>query len=151
MTETTYDLDLPLVVDEVIRIGEGTGSHKDLRDRDAADQHPISAITGLADALAVQADWNQTDTAKPDYIKNKPAIPGGVTRTTYTITGDGSSKEFSRTDVPDPVAVHVRDADGYREYTSERWVGTPGAKGTLTIGFDLAPPSGKVYTVTYLN
>jgi hypothetical protein len=25
--------------------------------------------------LQEQADWNQTDTNEPDYIKNKPTIP----------------------------------------------------------------------------
>ena len=32
--------------------GGGTADHSKLKNRDAADQHPMSSITGLADALA---------------------------------------------------------------------------------------------------
>lgn len=57
-------------------------SHTDLTDRDVADQHPMSAITGLEDALDAKADaadlaavatsGNYTDLA------NKPTIPTAV-------------------------------------------------------------------------
>lgn len=36
--------------------GGGTYDHRDLQQRDADDQHPISAITGLQDALDAKAD-----------------------------------------------------------------------------------------------
>lgn len=41
----------------------------------------IKWIKGLASSGTeqIQADWNQTDTSKKDYIKNKPTIPQGVT------------------------------------------------------------------------
>jgi hypothetical protein len=33
-----------------------SGSHSSLKDRDLADQHPITAITGLEEALRLSAD-----------------------------------------------------------------------------------------------
>lgn len=35
----------------------------------------------------VQADWDETDTTEPAYIKNKPTIPAEVTETTVTNWG----------------------------------------------------------------
>ena len=34
-----------------------------------------------------QPDWSQTDPTKPDYIKNKPSVIGGVDAN-ITISGD---------------------------------------------------------------
>jgi len=38
----------------------------------------------------VQSDWDQTDNQAPDYIKNKPTIPTGVTKTSE-LTNDGEN------------------------------------------------------------
>ena len=60
--------------------GGGTSDHAKLKNRDAADQHPMSAITGLSDALAgKQATGNyiteESDPTVPEWAKqpNKPS------------------------------------------------------------------------------
>lgn len=60
--------------------GGGTADHAKLKNRDAADQHPMSAITGLADALAgkqATGDYltKELDPTVPDWAKQpqKPA------------------------------------------------------------------------------
>ena len=60
--------------------GGGTSDHAKLKNRDAADQHPMSAITGLADALAgKQPTGNylteEQDPTVPEWAKQpqKPA------------------------------------------------------------------------------
>lgn len=66
--------------------GGGTGDHTQLSNRDAANQHPMSAITGLAAALSDMEDdidnkANRSDLASVatsgdyDDLLNKPAIP----------------------------------------------------------------------------
>ena len=39
--------------------GGGTGDHRDLTHRDAADQHPMSAITGLVTALSAKGTYSK--------------------------------------------------------------------------------------------
>lgn len=60
--------------------GGGTSDHSKLKNRDAADQHPMSAITGLDDALAGKqptGDYltKEQDPTVPDWAKQpqKPA------------------------------------------------------------------------------
>ena len=60
--------------------GGGTADHAKLKNRDAADQHPMSAITGLVDALAGKqptGDYltEEVDPTVPDWAKQpqKPA------------------------------------------------------------------------------
>ena len=38
-------------------------------------------------AAQEQADWNQTDTSEPDYIKNKPNVPSLMTGTVTLVAG----------------------------------------------------------------
>lgn len=56
--------------------GGGTSDHSKLSNRDAADQHPMSAITGLADALAGKQPTGtylteETDPTVPDWAKEE--------------------------------------------------------------------------------
>ena len=60
--------------------GGGTSDHEKLTGRDKADQHPISAITGLEDALAGKQPTGtylteETDPTVPDWAK-EPTKPG---------------------------------------------------------------------------
>ena len=50
-------------------------------DTDGLEKAKPLAITDLPSGLEnVQSDWNQTDNAADDYIKNKPTIPNGWMR-----------------------------------------------------------------------
>ena len=53
MTTTADRVSIPLTAS--VGGAGGTGDHTKLKNRDAADQHPISAITGLQDALDEKA------------------------------------------------------------------------------------------------
>lgn len=60
--------------------GGGTSDHEKMTGRDKADQHPISAITGLEDALAGKQPTGsyltkETDPTVPDWAK-EPTKPG---------------------------------------------------------------------------
>lgn len=58
-------------IPQVIRTGGGTGTgdHRDLSNRDAANQHPISAITGLEDALASKTNgYTFTPSVSPEGV-----------------------------------------------------------------------------------
>ena len=61
---TTDQLTLAGMVDAInaIQTGGGTTDHSKLKNRDAADQHPISAITGLEKALTPLVGTTQTIT-----------------------------------------------------------------------------------------
>lgn len=93
--------------------GGGTSDHRQLTNRDASGQHPISAITGLQSALdakaaasslatvatsgnyndlsnkptipaaQVQSDWTEADNTAVDYIKNKPTLATVATSGSY--------------------------------------------------------------------
>ncbi len=45
--------------------GSGTSNHAQLANRNAADQHPMTAITGLAGALAGKAETGHAHAATP--------------------------------------------------------------------------------------
>ena len=51
--------------------GGGTTDHTKLQNRDSADQHPISAITGLEAALNEKADTSSTYTKTEQQYKNR--------------------------------------------------------------------------------
>lgn len=58
-------------MNKVVRTGGGTGTgdHRDLSNRDAPDQHPISAITGLEDALASKTNgYTFTPSVSPEGV-----------------------------------------------------------------------------------
>lgn len=56
-----------------------------------ANQITISS-TG-AGGVAVQADWSQSNSAQPDYIKNKPTIPAAQVQSNWA-EGNPSNKSF---------------------------------------------------------
>lgn len=54
--------------------GSGTSDHTRLSNRDASDQHPISAITGLTSALASKASTSDIPTKTSDLTNNSGFI-----------------------------------------------------------------------------
>jgi hypothetical protein len=42
-------------------------------------------------AAQIQSDWNQTDNTEPDYIKNKPTIPGSVVSGLFAQTANSAT------------------------------------------------------------
>lgn len=93
-------------VDTIIRNVVGfTGAHNDLTGRDATDQHPISAIIGLASALA-KTDVDAGSESLPVYFKNGvPKVCGAVAKATQIATArkmkinlaSGTAAEFDGT------------------------------------------------------
>lgn len=76
-------------------------------------------------AAQIQSDWNQTDTSKADYIKNKPTIP---TVPTDYIGGNGKSGYLAVFDaydsITDSAVTHnsgVLDALGYKMSSKATW------------------------------
>lgn len=62
------------VTDKVDKIsGKGLSTN----DYTTTEKNKLSGIASGAE-VNVQSDWNQTDSTKDDYIKNKPTIPAGV-------------------------------------------------------------------------
>jgi len=49
------------------------------------------ATTDDIPAAQIQSDWNQTDNAEPDYIKNKPTIPGSVVSGLFAQTANSTT------------------------------------------------------------
>lgn len=98
-------------------------------DLDAAG-HKIKNLPPGEGFTQAQADWNQSDSTKPDFIKNKPAIPAPM-------TVDSALSETSENPVQNKVvteAVNARptkaeiDAGWWSEWTVEfhtgdEWVG----------------------------
>lgn len=72
-----------------------TNNHEVLFNRDKADQHPISAITGLQDALDTKQDSadlkSVATTGSYNDLTDKPTIPT-VNNSTITITQGGTTK-----------------------------------------------------------
>lgn len=120
------------------------------------DENPIEG----AGEINVQADWNQTDSTKDDYIKNKPAVLNGqdgkdgadgrgivsITKTSsaglidvYTITyTDNTTSTFTVT--------NGKDGSG-------TGTGGTGADGVGIAGISKTSTSGLVdtYTITYTD
>lgn len=61
----------------------GTTDHRQLTNRDAADQHPMSAIAGLEDAMAAKANDDDlaavSKSGSYNDLDDKPTIPDAVT------------------------------------------------------------------------
>ena len=82
-------------------------------------------------AAQIQSDWNQTNSSKLDYIKNKPTIPT-VNNATLTIqkngstvatfTANASSNATANITVPTKVSELTNDS----EYTTQTWVTNQG-------------------------
>ncbi|MDR1300919.1 MAG: hypothetical protein LBK43_00405, partial [Treponema sp.] len=105
--------------------GEGFG-HGDLAGRDAADQHPLTAISGLALALAKKPDHTiigeryqrriRTTDADGIWIEVGDLLSGAVARTGIGITGEGTLQgEFTvegMTCVVRQEGIYLRDTNG---------------------------------------
>lgn len=72
-----------------------------------ADGHRIKNLPSGETFEQEQADWNQSDSTKPDFIKNKPTIPAAVTNC--------------------PVAIAAGDAEALTEWGIYGGGGTIGA------------------------
>jgi hypothetical protein len=66
-----------------------TPDHSSLTGRDADDQHPIDAVTGLQSALDGKADSS--------HSHNYADLPADVARTGYVDTGDAAAKQYADT------------------------------------------------------
>lgn len=60
-------------------------------------------VSTWTEITAVQADWNQTDNTKPDFIKNKPAIPAAQVQTDWN-QNDSESVDFIKNKPTIPAA-----------------------------------------------
>lgn len=91
---TTYTKDeVDAAIEEAIEQGGGgTTDYNDLTNKPTINGVSLSGNKTTSDLGIeenVQADWDETDTTAPSYIKNKPNIPAGVVvDTTY----DGTSQ-----------------------------------------------------------
>lgn len=106
--------------------GNGTADHAKLSNRDASDQHPISAITGLETALDAKQPagsylTQESDPTVPDWAKQpeKPSytadevgalsaatLPEAITTALAQATESGA---FDGTDGQDGISPHIGD------------------------------------------
>lgn len=120
-------------MDKVIRTGGGTGAgdHRDLSNRDAANQHPISAITGLEDALASKTNG---------YTFTPSVSPEGV----ISWSNNGN--------LPNPDPVNIKGPQGPKGDTGEQGpagpAGADGKSATITIGQTTTGEPGSNASVT---
>lgn len=100
-------------MDKVIRTGGGTGTgdHRDLSNRDAANQHPISAITGLENALASKTNG---------YTFTPSVSPEGV----ISWSNNGN--------LPNPDPVNIKGPQGLQGNTGPQ--GIDGKSATVSVG-----------------
>lgn len=100
-------------MDRVVRTGGGTGTgdHRNLSNRDAANQHPISAITGLEDALASKTNG---------YTFTPSVSPDGV----VSWSNNGN--------LPNPEPVNIKGPQGLQGNTGPQ--GTDGKSATVSVG-----------------
>lgn len=100
-------------IPKVIRTGggAGTGDHRDLINRDAANQHPISAITGLEDELAKKTNG---------YTFTPSVSPEGV----ISWSNNGN--------LPNPEPVNIKGPQGPQGNTGPQ--GTDGKSATVSVG-----------------
>lgn len=76
-------------------------------------------VNKLAPTEQLQSDWNQTNVAALDYIKNKPTIPSAVTNTSDLINDgeDGVNPFISLLDLPSNLILYpttaTSDVSGY--------------------------------------
>lgn len=75
----------------------------------ASDKTKLDGIAAGAE-VNVQSDWNQTDSTKDDYIKNKPNIPSGVTL--YNTTGQNTDGAMTQKAATDEYAKYLAKAGG---------------------------------------
>lgn len=111
--------------------GNGTADHAKLSNRDAADQHPISAITGLETALDAKQPagsylTQESDPTVPDWAK-QPEKPS------YTAAEVGA---LSAATLPEAITTALAQAKESGEFDgADGQDGAPGQNGiTPTIG-----------------
>ena len=76
--------------------GFGTSDHTQLSNRDVSDQHPMSAITGLAAALSALEDSVSVtaETAVTLNHRNTKVVTGTPTAVTVTLSAPVSGKDY---------------------------------------------------------
>lgn len=94
--------------------GGGTTDHAKLTNRDAADQHPMSAIKGLQDALdekqpAGEYITEETDPTVPDWAKKS-------TKPTYTASEVGARPD---TWIPSKSDIGLGNVDNVQQYSAD--------------------------------
>jgi hypothetical protein len=76
------------------KVDKVTGKGLSTEDYTASEKSKLSGIQSGAE-VNVQSDWNQTDNAQDDFIKNKPTIPDVSGKLPYTIPVTGSNIDFA--------------------------------------------------------
>jgi hypothetical protein len=70
----------------------------------------VNSSTGVATAAAAepqaQADWNETDDAKPDFIKNKPTIPAAQVNSDWNASS-GVAQILNKPTIPSPYTLPI--------------------------------------------
>ena len=105
------DTDLTTAVQSLISEPSGTSDHRQLTNRDAANQHPITAITGLQTALDGKADaadipslegyateayvQNYHDNTKQDIITDLATIRSGASKGATAVQPEAGKGLFS--------------------------------------------------------
>lgn len=130
--------------------GEGTDDHSQLINRDAADSHPASAITGLSDFMAAMNEMFELEgagaSASPYVIKAKHDLYsiGGVSAYGQgSGGGGGASNLYQLNDVPDYRSLANKILKVKSDHTIE-WADMPTSAvwgniaGTLSNQTDLA-------------
>lgn len=105
-------------------------SHTDLTDRDVADQHPMSAITGLEDALDAKADTADLSAVATsgdyDDLTNKPDLSVyAESADLATVAISGSYDDLADTPtIPTAVSQLTNDSGFLTLGTLPIWDGT---------------------------
>lgn len=82
-----------------------------------ADGHKIKNLPPGEGFTQAQADWNQSDSTKPDFIKNKPTIPAPVT--VDSALSETSENPVQNKVVTESLAEKLSRAEaGFTEWTS---------------------------------
>ena len=92
---------LELELGEIIAIKDTSTSHS-VQQLATAISSTETKVENLSINLKVQADWNQTDATKDDYIKNKPTIPSPinlsalekVSNKVTSVTADSTDEQY---------------------------------------------------------
>ena len=99
--------------------GGGTSDHSQLTNRDAANQHPITAITGLQTALDGKADAAELPTAINTALAQAKASgefdgADGKSAYQYAVEGGytGTETEFAKKLASGTLIVHVTESNG---------------------------------------
>lgn len=83
------------------KVDKVSGKGLSTNDYTTTEKNKLSGIATGAE-VNVQSDWNQTDSTKDDYIKNKPTIPDGAKL--YSTTGQNTDGAMTQKAVTDAIA-----------------------------------------------